>query len=75
MTLLISISTFFLVAVEIWSKHPLNQVTRTVVMVVISLLLGTISLLLDSERDEDEGPVGSPAASPRWRWSRLAPWS
>ncbi|MGN6274908.1 MAG: hypothetical protein ACTHNP_03135 [Solirubrobacterales bacterium] len=57
-TVLISISTIVLLAVEIWAKHPsLHQLTRTIVMVTISLLLGTISLLLDSGRDEDAGPV------------------
>jgi hypothetical protein len=56
-TLLISISTFVLLAVEIWSKHPLHEPARTEAMAFLSLFLGTISLLLDSERDEDEGPV------------------
>jgi peptidoglycan/LPS O-acetylase OafA/YrhL len=56
-TTLISISTLILLVVEIWSKHPLNQATRTFVMVAISLFLGTIALLFDSERDEDEDPV------------------
>jgi hypothetical protein len=55
LTVLISTSTFFLVAVGIWSSQPLTQLTRTVVMVVISLLMGTMSLLLDG--DEDEGLV------------------
>lgn len=57
LTALISISTLILLAVEIWAKHPLNQATRTFVMVAISLFLGTIALLFDSERDQDENPV------------------
>jgi small-conductance mechanosensitive channel len=57
LTVLISSATFFLLAVEIWSEHPWAEVARTLVMVVISLLLGMISLLLDAERDEDEGPL------------------
>lgn len=56
-TVLVSTSTFILLAVEIWSKHPLQQATRTFVMVAISLLLGAIALLLDGHRDEDENPV------------------
>lgn len=57
LTALISTSTLVLLAVEIWAKHPLHQATRTFVMVAISLLLGMIALLLESERDEDENPV------------------
>jgi small-conductance mechanosensitive channel len=57
LTALITTATFFLLAVEIWAKHPLHQSTRTVTMLVISLLLGSVSLLLDSARDEDEGVV------------------
>lgn len=57
LTVLISTSTFFLLAVEIWAKHPLHEATRTFVMVAISLLLGMLSLLLDGERDEDADPV------------------
>jgi small-conductance mechanosensitive channel len=57
LTVLISISTLVLLAVEIWAKHPLHQATRTFVMVAISLFLGTISLLFESERDEDADPV------------------
>lgn len=57
LTVLVSISTLVLLAVEIWAKHPLHQATRTFVMVAISLFLGTIALLFDSERDEDEDPV------------------
>lgn len=56
-TVLITTSTFFLLAVELWSKHWFRQSDRTMVMVVISVLLGSISLILDSERDEDEGPL------------------
>jgi hypothetical protein len=57
LTVLVSTSSFVLLAIEIWSKHPMHQATRTMVTVVISILLGTISLLLDSERDEDEGAI------------------
>lgn len=57
LTALISTSTLALLAVEIWEKHPLNQATRTFVMVAISLLLGMVSLLLESERDEDDDQV------------------
>jgi hypothetical protein len=57
LTVLITTSTFFLLAIEIWSKHLLQQATRTFVMVAISLLLGAISLLLDGERDGDQDPV------------------
>jgi len=56
-TALVSISILVLLAVEIWSKHPLHQATRTFVMVAISLFLGTIALLHDNQRDEDEDPV------------------
>jgi hypothetical protein len=56
-TVLVSTASFLLLAVEIWSKHPLHAPTRTFVMVAVSLFLGTISLLLDGERDEDEGLV------------------
>lgn len=57
LTMLIATATFFLLAVEIWSDRPLVEPTRTFVMLVISILLGAIALLLESERDEDEGPV------------------
>lgn len=56
-TVLVTTSTFFLLAVEIWSKHPLQNATRTFVMVAISLLLGATALLLDGHRGEDENPV------------------
>lgn len=56
-TVLVTTSTFFLLAVEIWSKHPLQHATRTFVMVAVSLLLGMVALLLDSERDNDDGLV------------------
>jgi len=54
-TVLVSISTFVLLAVEIWAKDPLEQPTRTFTMVAISVLLGVVSLLLGSVREED-GP-------------------
>jgi hypothetical protein len=57
LTVLISTSTFILLAVEIWAKHPLHEATRTFVMVAISLFLGMIALLHNSERDEDADPV------------------
>lgn len=57
LTVLVATATFFLLGVEIWSKHALAEPTRTFVMVAISLLLGATSLLLDSERDEDENPI------------------
>jgi hypothetical protein len=57
LTALVSIATFFLVGVEIWSEDSLQQYERTIAMVVISLLLGMISLLLEGKRDEDDGPV------------------
>ena len=53
LTALVSIASLFLLAVDIWSDHLLQQPTRTAVMVVVSLLLGSISMLVDSERDED----------------------
>jgi len=56
-TVLVTTATFFLLAVEIWSKHPLQHATRTFVMVAVSLLLGMVALLFDSERDDDEDPV------------------
>jgi hypothetical protein len=56
-TVLIAIATLLLVVVEIWSDDPLLQLTRTMAMVVISLLLGMISLLLEGERAEDLGAV------------------
>lgn len=57
LTVLISISTFILLAVEIWAKHPLHELTRTFVMVALSLYMGMIALLFDRERDEDADPV------------------
>jgi len=56
-TVLVTTSTFFLLAVEIWSKHPLQHATRTFVMVAVSLLLGMVALLFDGERGEDDDPV------------------
>ncbi|HWN73467.1 MAG TPA: hypothetical protein VNN15_06645 [Solirubrobacterales bacterium] len=56
-TVLIAIATLLLVVVEIWSDDPLRQLTRTMAMVFISLLLGMISLLLDGERTEDADAV------------------
>ncbi|HET7121833.1 MAG TPA: hypothetical protein VFI17_11380 [Solirubrobacterales bacterium] len=53
LTVLVGTASLILLAIEIWSKHPMHQATRTLTVVVISLLLGTGSLLLDSERGED----------------------
>jgi hypothetical protein len=57
LTALVSTATFFLLAVEIWSKDPMEKPERTMTMVAISILLGTISLLLDGSREEDSGPL------------------
>jgi hypothetical protein len=54
-TLLVALSTFVLLAVEIWAKHPLQHYDRTFTMVALSVLLGAVSLLLGSARGED-GP-------------------
>jgi peptidoglycan/LPS O-acetylase OafA/YrhL len=54
---LISIATLFLLAVEIWSKHPMHQATRTMVMAALSFLLGAMSLLLVSAREGDGGHI------------------
>ena len=56
-TFLVSTATLVLAAVEIWRADWLEHYERTIVMVVLSLLLGTISLLFEGERDEDDGPV------------------
>ena len=60
-TVVIGVATFLLLAIEIWSKHPLHEPTRTVVMAVLSLLLGSICLLLGSSYENEEGPL---------RWAR-----
>ena len=52
-TVLVSVAAFVLLAIEIWSKHPLHQPTRTMAIVAISILCGAASLLLDGERDDD----------------------
>jgi phosphatidylserine synthase len=54
-TVLISVTTFVLVMVEIWPDHRFQEPTRTAVMVVISILLGASSLLLDTWRPGDPG--------------------
>jgi cytochrome bd-type quinol oxidase subunit 2 len=56
-TVLVSIAGFVLLAIEIWSKHPMHQPTRTMVIVVISILFGAGSLLLDGKRDTDDDAV------------------
>lgn len=57
-TFLVSTATLVLIAVEIWSADsPLDHYERAIVMVMLSLLLGMISLLFEGERDEDDGTV------------------
>ena len=51
-TLLIAIVTFVLVMVEVWRDSLYPNETRTIVMVVISILLGGGSLVLSGETDD-----------------------
>jgi hypothetical protein len=52
-TLLIAATTFVLVLVEIWREHDyFEDVSRTIVMLTISLLLGGGSLVLSGEDGE-----------------------
>jgi hypothetical membrane protein len=50
-TLLIAAVTFVLVLVEVWREQTYPEETRTIVMVMISLLLGGGSLVLSGEDD------------------------
>ena len=50
-TLLIAATTFVLLMVEIWREQSYPNLTRTLVMVMISGLLGTVSLVLTREDD------------------------
>jgi hypothetical protein len=50
-TVLIAATTFVLVVVEIWREQSYPNLTRTIVMVMISLLLGGGSLVLSTEDD------------------------
>lgn len=60
-TVLVATASFILLAIEIWSKQPFHQGSRTITMVLLSVLLGIGSLLLDSEREEDDNGT---------RWAR-----
>jgi hypothetical protein len=51
-TLLIAAATFVLLVVEIWRDNLYPNETRTLVMVVISILLGGGSLVLSGEDDD-----------------------
>lgn|GEM_PF-1880884 len=51
-TVMIAIVTFVLVMVEIWPDDPYPNENRTMVMVVISILLGGGSLVLSGETDD-----------------------
>jgi hypothetical protein len=57
-TLLIAATTFVLVMVEVWREQTYPDETRTIVMVVISILLGGGSLVLGGEDDEEVQGVG-----------------
>src|SRR3954447_16675279 len=60
-TLLIAATTFILVLVDIWREHDyFEDVSRTIVMVTISLLLGGGSLVLSGE--DGEAVPGAPVA-------------
>ena len=52
-TALVSVATFVLLMVEVWPDEQFREGERTLVMIVISLLLGAASLLLDGERSGD----------------------
>lgn len=57
-TFLVSTATLVLVAVEIWfADSLLDHYERALIMVVLSLLLGMISLLFEGAREEDDGAV------------------
>lgn len=51
-TVVIAIVTFFLIMAEAWPDDPTPNETRTMVMIVISVLLGGGSLVLGSEENE-----------------------
>jgi hypothetical protein len=51
-TLLIAVVTFFLIMAEVWPDDPTPNETRTIVMIVISILLGGGSLVLSGEPDD-----------------------
>lgn len=57
-TLLIAATTFVLVLVEVWREQNYLDETRTMVMVMISLLLGGGSLVLSSEDDPANQGIG-----------------
>jgi hypothetical protein len=59
-TLLIAATTFILLVVEIWRDNLYPNETRTLVMVVISILLGGGSLVLSGE--DGEAVPGAPIA-------------
>jgi hypothetical protein len=57
-TLLIAAVTFVLVMVEVWRDQTYPDETRTIVMVMISLLLGGGSLILSGEDDPANQGIG-----------------
>jgi hypothetical protein len=57
-TLLVAATTFVLVLVEIWREQTYPEETRTIVMVMISLLLGGGSLVLSGEDDPANQGIG-----------------
>jgi hypothetical protein len=56
-TLLITVTTFLLVMVEVWRESGFDNETRLMVMVVISILLGGGSLTLSGELDDGNQAV------------------
>jgi hypothetical protein len=57
-TLLIAATTFVLVLVEVWREQTYPEETRTVVMLMVSLLLGGGSLVLGTEDDSTNQTIG-----------------
>jgi hypothetical protein len=57
-TLLIAASTFVLVMVEVWRDQTYPDETRTIVMVMVSILLGGGSLVLSGEDDPANRGMG-----------------
>jgi len=57
-TLLIAATTFVLVLVEVWREQTYPEETRTMVMVMISLLLGGGSLVLGTDDDSANQAIG-----------------
>ena len=57
LTVMVAAATFFILAVEIWSDPAGGKETRAIVMLVLSVLLGAGSVLLETTREGDAGAV------------------